>query len=141
MSDNEDISTPNSDLLAHYVTMTPGDLVAKLTEVRDARRAVAARDKELVEEWRAAEAALMAVLDAQGTNKVGTPAGTATLTEDDVPLVKDWDTFLNDCRENDRLYLLQRRVATKAWKELKDNGFEVAGVETYKKRSISLRKA
>lgn len=143
MSDDNNDSfdaAPDADKLKTYMALTQGELVKRLREIRDERRRMRELDKMLVADWRAAEAAMIAVLDTQGATKVSTDEGTASLTEDDVPMVKDWDAFLTECRMNDKMYLLQRRVATAAWRELKLNGFETPGIETYKKRTISLRK-
>ena len=120
---------------------TVGELVKELTQIRDDKRALNARLKELNEEWRCVEALLMLRLDAQGMKRASTDEGTATITTDEVPLIHDWDAALAYMRDNDALHFLQRRIATAAWKEYRAAGFEVPGIEVYNKREISLRKS
>lgn len=111
-----------------------------MVEVRDERRAIANRDKELVEEWNSLEGALMQRLEEQGMDRASAPAGTATITETLLPQVEDWDAFYTYIDETSSWHLLQRRVATAAFRELHQSGEEVPGLSPYTKRSISLRK-
>ena len=114
-------------------------LVQELRDIRDERRKIAKRDSELVDAWNDTQARLMAVLDEQGVKRISTDFATATITETEVPLVEDWDVFLDYMRDNDMMHLLQRRPATAAWRELNDTGQCPPGTKPYTKREISLR--
>lgn len=120
---------------------TTGELIKELTQIRDDKRELNKRLKELNEEWRTVEALLMLRLDAQGMKRASTDDGTATITTDEVPLVRDWDEALKFMREQDQMHFLQRRIATAAWKEFRKAGYELPGVDVYNKREISLRKS
>lgn len=117
-----------------------GDIVRRMREVRDERRRISERDKELVTEWRDLESKLLLRLDDQDMEKATvTGVGTASITTKTLPQVVDWDAFYAYMQENDALYLLQRRVATSAWNELRNSNVAVPGIEAYEQRSISLR--
>lgn len=117
-----------------------GDIIRRMREVRDERRQISERDKELVAEWRDLEMQLLLRLDEQDMEKATVSgAGTASITTKTLPQVVDWDAFYAYMQEQDSLYLLQRRVATSAWNELRNSGIEVPGITPYEQRSISLR--
>ena len=120
---------------------TVKDQIDRLLQIRERRRALAAEDKELVEEWEGLEGQMIAGLDSQGMTRVSSAAGTAVISEQVVPMVEDWDAALAYMRENDMLYLLQRRMATGAYREIVEASGEVPGVKPLTKRSINLRSA
>jgi len=115
-------------------------IIAKLVEIRDERRRISERDKELIEEGRKWEADLLKLLDDQGMLKATTDAGTASITETIVPQVIDWDALHAHIQTTGEFYLLQKRPAAAAYRELQDSGIDVPGVEPFTKRTISLRK-
>ncbi len=116
------------------------DIIAKMAEVRDERRRIASRDKELVAEWRSLEMELMTRLDEQGMLKASTSDGTASITETVLPQVVDWDAVYAHIQETGDFYLLQKRPAAAAFRELHQSGEVIPGIEAYTKREISLRK-
>ncbi len=116
------------------------DIIAQLAEVRDERRRIGERDKELTEKWRALEMELIVRLDEQGMLKASTGVGTASITETVVPQVTDWDKVFEHIQETGDFYLLQKRPAAAAFRELHSSGEVIPGIDAYTKRSISLRK-
>lgn len=120
--------------------LTTSDIISKLAEVRDERRRIGARDKELVAEWRALEMELLLRLDEQGMLKASTSAGTASITETVLPQVVDWDALFAHIVETGDFHLLQKRPAAAAFRELHQSGEVIPGIEPYTKREISLRK-
>lgn len=117
------------------------DIIAELTEVRDERRRIAKRDKELVEKFRSLEMEMIVRLEEQGMTKASTDVGTASITEEVLPQVVDWEALYEYIRDNDAFYLIQKRPATSAFRELFQSGQPTPGVEKYTKKSISLRKS
>jgi len=120
---------------------TTSDIILKLVENRDEKRRINDRLKELNEEWRALEMEFLVRLDEQGQLKASTKDGTASITEVVVPQVMDWDKVYEHIRDTGDFYLLQKRPAAAAFRELQESGIDVPGMEPYTKRSISLRKA
>lgn len=120
--------------------LTTAEIVEKMVAIRDERRRISARDEELIEAWRSLELELMTRLDEQGMETASTKAGTAGINETTLPQVVDWDAFYDHIRETDSFYLLQKRVAASAYREILESGDEVPGLEPYVQRSIGLRK-
>lgn len=116
------------------------DIIQALVEVRDERQQIAARDKELIEKWRSLEMELLLRLDDQGMLKATTAAGTASITETILPQVTDWDAVFDHIQLTGDFYLLQKRPAAAAFRELHNSGQKVPGIDAYTKRAISLRK-
>jgi len=121
-------------------TRPTSDIIADLVDVRDERRRIAQRDKELIERWRSLESELLNRLDDQGMLKATTAAGTATITEETLPKVVDWDEVYDHIQKTGDFYLLQKRPAAAAFRELNQSGQVIPGMEAYIKRTISLRK-
>ena len=117
------------------------DIIAALVAVRDERRDIGTRDKELVEKWRSLEMELITRLDEQGMLKASTVTGTASITETVVPQVVDWEAVYEHIKETGDFYLLQKRPAAAAFRELQASGIEIPGMEPYTKKTISLRKS
>lgn len=120
--------------------LTMADIINQMKAVREERRELSARDKELVADWRALEAELMHQLDEQGMTKASSIVGTATITETILPNVVDWDAFYGYIKEEDAFHLLQRSPTAAAFREMNSSGQQVPGVEPYTQRKISLRK-
>lgn len=121
--------------------VTTADLIARLVDIREEKRKIKAREKELNEEWRSLELEALIRLDDQGMDKASTKRGTISIGENILPQVVDWDAFGEHIIQNDALFLLQRRPAAAAYRELLESGEAVPGVEPYTQRSINLRKA
>lgn len=111
-----------------------------MVEIRDERRIISSRDKELISDWKSLEMELLLRLDEQGMEKVSTANGTAAISETVLPQVVDWDAFYQYMLDNDALYLLQKRPAAAAFREMQESGQAIAGVEPFIQRTIGLRK-
>ena len=120
--------------------LTPGQLVSAMLEIRDERAKINERDKILIDLWRGLETQFLAQLDDQGMKRAGTDAGTATITENVLPTIVDWDALTAYILKEDATHLLQRRVSAAAFRELRDAGVTIPGVEPYLQRQISLRR-
>ena len=120
--------------------LTTADIVQKMVDIRDERRSISKRDKELIEEWRSLELEMLTRLDEQGMEKASTKEGTASINETILPNVVDWDALFAHIKECDAFFLLQRRPAAAAFRELLASGEEVPGIEPYTQRTIGLRK-
>lgn len=121
--------------------LTMAQVIEKLVNIREERRRISARDKELVEEWRKIEFEALTRLDDQGMEKASVAdVGTISINETILPQVQDWDEFYKYIVENDAFHMLQKRPAAAAFRELNESGEEVAGVIPYTQRTIGLRK-
>ncbi len=117
------------------------DIIKRMLEIRAERKAISERDSVLVEEWDSLEQALMSRLDEEGTKSAASMLGTAVITETEVPQVEDWDAVEAYIYENEAVHILQRRIATGAFRELLAAGTPIPGTRPLTKRSISLTAA
>ena len=120
--------------------LTMSELVDKMVEIREERRRIGARDKELIEQWKSLEFETISRLDEQGMEKASAPSGTISINETVLPQVNDWDEFYKYITDNDAFHLLQKRPAAAAFREMNDGGFKIGGVDPFTQRSIGLRK-
>lgn len=121
--------------------LTTEQLIIQMLAVRDERQTIKARDKELIALWRDLEATFLASLDEQGQKRAGTRDGTATITENVLPVIEDYDELVAHIIKSGDVHLLQRRVASAAYREILAAGGSVPGVKTYIQRQVSLRRS
>lgn len=122
--------------------LTMAQLIEKMVAVREERRAISSRDKELVDEWRRLEMEAITRLGDQGMDKASVQdVGTISINKNILPQVVDWDAFYAYIVDNDAFHMLQKRPAAAAFRELHESGEEVAGVDAYEQVSIGLRKS
>ena len=120
---------------------TIGEIIIALNEVREERRAIAKRDKELIADWAKWELRMFLSADEQGMKQFASDVATATITVEVVPTVDDWELVYKYIQENEAWHLLQKRVSTASYRELQDAGIEIPGVSAYNKRKVALRAA
>lgn len=119
---------------------TTADIIRVMVQVRDERRSISKRDKELVDQWDELKAQLLARMKEQGEdiNSISSKTHTATKTADPVPVVDDWDRFYDWLWETKSWHLMQRRIAVGAFREIIDSGGEIPGLHATDKVDISL---
>jgi hypothetical protein len=78
----------------------------------------------------------------EGVLKITGHEATVSVSINTVASVKDWDKFYKYIRKNDAFHLLERRPASKAWREEVEirRGKVVPGTEGFEKRTLNLRK-
>lgn len=115
-------------------------LVEKLWTIREQLREISRREKELRDAYTETSASLIAQLDAMGVSSLKTPVARVSITESQVTKLADWDAFTRYIAENNAFYLLQKRPAANAIKELNTiTGSTPPGIELLTLRDISLR--
>ena len=117
------------------------DLIDEMVRIRDQKRVREEQIKELNKTLTDLQQRFIQSAKAAGTEYARGALGSATIVETVVPQIDDWDLVADWIKENDALYLLHRRISSVAWKELRDMGEDIPGVEPYTKVSVSLRKA
>jgi len=115
-------------------------IIRDMVQVRDERRSIAKRDKELIAQWDELKAQLLAKMKEQGDDisSISSKSHTATKTADTVPIVDDWDQFYQWLWETKSWHLMQRRIAVGAFREVIDSGGEIPGLRPDEKVDISL---
>ena len=117
-----------------------GSMIDEMYQLREEMQGYTSKAIKLKEQMDVLEAAIINRLDVDETTMSRGKAASAILTEVDVPKIDDWDAFYEYIQENEAFHLLQRRPSTAACRETLEAGEQIAGVSTFTKRSISLRK-
>lgn len=115
------------------------DLAQQRFELRERKRALNNEIAEIDRELDENEIQILEVADALGMKRFAVGKLTFSVSENVVGSVEDWDKVYEYIKENDAFYLLQRRLANAAFKEMLDDGNDLPGVVPFVKRSINMR--
>lgn len=121
--------------------MTQGQLIDQLFELRERIRELDRQSQALKDEKQALEDTLLKELDAQGVQSVSGRKATASISENIVPSIEDWDSFHAFIRRNNAFYLLQRRANAAPYRELMEQrrGKKIPGATSVTLRTLNLR--
>ncbi|HDR1856440.1 TPA: hypothetical protein QB617_000212 [Pasteurella multocida] len=121
--------------------MNIGGLIERYAEIKRLRAELTKQDNELKAELLEIEASIMVELDMAGTDSATIRGvGTVFKTKEIVPSITDWDSFNTSVREQDLLFLFQRRLNASAYRSLLDQGVIVEGVEPTEITKVTFRK-
>jgi len=121
-----------------------GALLKRLINARNEIRVADEVLKKKKEAYDALAETMIAMLQDAGTTMTGDKeVATATLRKTVVAQVTDWDKFYRYVSRNKAFFLLQRRVADKAWRETLElrKGRDIPGTEPFTKVGLNLRVA
>ena len=121
--------------------LSPGERIQLLADLREQISEANKVLTELKAQRDEQQFALIDQLDELGINRVSGNGFTATITSTVVPTVTDWDAFYQFIKDEDALYMLERRPLSTAYREKLEerDGADIPGVEPFEKKSISLR--
>ncbi|HDR1359473.1 TPA: hypothetical protein QB404_000707 [Pasteurella multocida] len=121
--------------------MNIGGLIERYAEIKRLRAELTKQDNELKAELLEIEASIMVELDMAGTDSATIRGvGTVFKTKEIVPSITDWDSFNTSVREQDLLFLFQRRLNASAYRSLLNQGVVVEGVEPTEITKVTFRK-
>jgi hypothetical protein len=121
------------------MTATP-DLIDELFALRESKRVLEAQVKEIESRVSEIKAELVPRFQDEGTQSTATKTASVTLTETVLPQVTDWDAFYAFIKDTDSFYLLERRPASTAWRELHNADMTPPGTQAFTKFDLNLRK-
>lgn len=121
--------------------MTLKDLLEEYQSLKRQREELTQQINLIKDRLNELEAEMLVKLDELGSdNATVRGLGTVIRKEEIVPTIEDWDA-LNTCvKENDMLYLFQRRLNAAAYRDLLDQGIEIKGVKPTQLTKITVRK-
>lgn len=116
------------------------EMIDQMFLLREQKRGLESQVKEVNQQISDLQQELLGTMNAVGTDYARGSLASASMTETVVPQIEDWGKVADWVMENDAIYLLHRRVSSGPWKELRDAGTDVPGIEPYTKVAISLRR-
>jgi hypothetical protein len=121
--------------------MSIGALIAHHEELRNEKRRLNERLKELDGDLRDSESQVLDALDTAGLEHAKIDGVSVSISEQTMPNVNDWDALYEFIKEHDAFYMLQRRVSTGPYREMLQMEQPVPGVEPYVQRKVNMRSA
>jgi hypothetical protein len=112
-----------------------------LYSLREARLDLERKIKEMKSEEYALRNDILLTLGECGLAKASGGLATASVRTSLVPVVEDWNLVYSYIAENDRFDLMQKRISTVAWRDLKESGELVPGTVAVEDCDISLTKS
>ena len=117
-----------------------GTLIDTLADVREERRQIAVRDKELEEQVASLTEQIKARLHAEGMDKATGKKATASLSKVVVGNITDWDEECKYVKKTGFFQLFQRRISDPAFREILDlKKKPIPGLEAFEKENLNLR--
>lgn len=126
-----------------YAALNVGDLLEKMADVKLKRDKLSAQDKPLKEEYDALGEEVMRRLDKEGSTGQKSKRASASITEVDVPVLKDIESFTKWAVRTKNLHLFTSScVSSPAWREiitLNPKHTPPPGTEVFTKRNLNFR--
>jgi hypothetical protein len=114
-------------------------LIEELWNLREEKRGLAQREKQINERYDILKRTLIDSLDTQGVKGASTTRARVVITESEIVTTTDWEAFCEYIRDNDAFHLLQKKPSSVACKELTTiQGEPPPGIDFLKRRDISL---
>lgn len=121
--------------------MSIGALIAHHEHLRNEKRRLNERLKELDSDLRDSESYVLDALDTAGLEHAKIDGVSVSISEQTMPNVNDWEALYEFIKEHDAFYMLQRRVSTGPYREMLQMEQPVPGVEPYVQRKVNMRSA
>lgn len=119
---------------------TPEELMAQWSHLKDTiKEARRQMEAEQAKQRMVADTLLVRMQEMGDLEQVRKGGYSATVSKTVVPNVQDWDKVYEYIKDNDALYLLERRMLSTAWRELHNAGIEIPGTEASTRVDVSVR--
>ncbi len=117
---------------------TIGDMIERMETLRIQRRELAAKDAPLKEEYDDLKRKVIEQLDKTKQTKAAWAGVTVSISETDVPVVKDAKALIKYIVREDLFHLfLAQPLSTPSWREAKGlKGSDLPGTESFMKRDL-----
>lgn len=115
-----------------------GDKINAMHLLRENKREMERRIKELEGQIQVIERDLIDSMDSQGLKLSQTERARAEVIEATVPNIDDWDSFCAYVRKHNAFYLMERRPSASACNEMFGLRKTIPGITAFTKRKIRL---
>ena len=119
--------------------MTINDLINARLDIRHKLADLSKQEKALKAEQSELDWQLMTKLDDQGLSRTANDTATISISEEVVPEVQDWDELYQYITSTGDFSLVQRRMSSTAYRELRGQGDNVPGVADRTIRKLNVR--
>ena len=118
---------------------TLSEIIQSLGALVARKKALAVEAKDVDNQITDIENLLFATCDEQGITEAGAGGAKIVLSEAMYPQVESWDLFGEHILDNRAIFLLERRPAVLAYRELLSLGRPVPGVLPFTKRKLTYK--
>lgn len=119
---------------------TVGAKINKFHSLREKKRELEAKVKEVADQMSELEMELIYQMEAEGIAKASGKHATVSISESVKPRVEDWDVFYKYIRRKNWFHLLERRPHVTACRELfEKNHGKIPGVVPFTYRRLNMR--
>ena len=118
---------------------TLGSLIDKLDMIREEKRELTEKEKEITARYVAIEAMIMVRFQLECMDKGTGKRASASLSHTVVANLKDWELLTKYIKRTGNFQLFQRRLSDPAFRELLESKGSVPGVEPFTKTKLNLR--
>lgn len=119
---------------------TIGSLVDKAKKLALERTELSAKDKALKAEFDDLKVQIINLMKDQDTRVGEGKLARASIVISEEPQVVDWQEFLAWARKTNNLHLVQQRISSPAWREIRAlKGKDVPGINCFIKQDLNLR--
>ena len=122
--------------------LTLGELIDHMFRTRESKRAFEEEVKAINGEIEKTSQLILDKMNELGVSTIRSQLASASITQQVLPQIDDFDAVL-EWINNDfegRKHIMQRRVASAAWRELESMEGAIPGIKGFTKRGIGLRK-
>ena len=119
--------------------MTINDLINARLDIRHKLADLSKQEKALKADQSELDWQLMTKLDDQGLSRTANDTATISISEEVVPEVQDWDELYQYITATGDFSLVQRRMSSTAYRELRGQGDNVPGVADRTIRKLNVR--
>jgi hypothetical protein len=125
--------------VAAKLTGSIGDNIDRMWALRERKRELEAKVKEIEGEISGVEEVLMKQLDDQGVTASRGSKATASISTSVVATIADWDALCKYIKRSGHFQLFQRRISDPAFRELAEQKGAVPGLDSFVKKKLNLK--
>ncbi len=116
------------------------DVITRMLDLRAQRAELNKQDKKLKGDYDDLSSQALNLLEDMGVDSASLRnVANVSVSRKNLPCVKDWDELYRFINDNGYYHLLQKRVSTAAFEELRENMGEVPGTEVFEDIKLNLK--
>ena len=114
--------------------------ITQLKKLKTKKEDLSKKIKALNEQEEYLEGLIINELRQEGLTKVTASGVTCSIKNEIYPNIEDWDKVLGLIIKEKRYALLAKKINTKLWREMLEDGISIQGISSYEKQSLLFRR-